>query len=853
VTTDRPRDLISGDVFAGRYHVRRELGRGAYGVVYLARDAMTNRDVALKVLRPNRISLSSNRWREAAALRRLSTPGVARLLDEGHVNDVPYVVMEHIQGEPFPGPRDPRPWAELRPRAVQLLKVLALVHGEGLVHGDLKPSNVMITPQNLVLLDFGLATSATVSSYESGEGSKGTPVYMAPELFNDDPASPQSDLFAVGTMIFEALTGRPFFRETSLLTWVRKLALDGPPRLKSVLPDVPDEAARLVDALLQVERGDRPRSAGAALTLLDDASSAPELPWIDRRTSWLLPELEELFAGPEVAFHLKTGPARVLWERTLGEPSDVAAELEAWFDFGLVQLDGDKLKLSVRALEVLEAGMCPRPPRPADDLDPDVIELLAWLRSSEPVTTEGLARLSDMSLGRVDDVLDRLEDLRLVRSSDDGWCRVRDVDVFGHLAADWLEQARSRLLEQTHDPLRRFELALGTDDEHMVRRAGIVAAAARAAAGDDSGAHATFRTTVMRLRALRSERVRDVVVAWGRFVLRQASAAMIEEVLWVWGKHDGPLRELLEARRSVLLKQDDAARRTLDALGPFADPELEYGRLASIGLASSWYGDDLEQNNAAMRALAEQFPDDTRLAATVRMREGFVAYRDGDYGKAARLHLQAAAVAADVLARLKNVVNAVWALIDAFDFEVALELTERHLPEVRSLRHPHLELQFEAARRQATFRSGRDLTPSPDLLAAAIEVGFQPLVNAVVLQEAVASWRQGDLARACSVLRVTAGKWNADDANWPILPSVVMLAFLENESLTRPVREAIDVCPFPRLKAQMLGLASYLEADCDTAAAMRDEARDLVAPELHGMRLELFAIEEIETLRGNQQ
>jgi predicted Ser/Thr protein kinase len=277
--------LVPGDRFARRFTVESILGSGAYGTVYRATDRITGLDTALKVLRPERRAAFTSRWREAAMLRRLGLPGVARLIAEGIEDDQPYLAMEFVDGRPFPRPTEPLPWEMIEDSVAALLRTLALVHSAGIVHGDLKPGNVLLDEfGRLTVVDFGLSLSAVANDLESTR-LQGTPLYMAPELFQRNSIfSAQTDLFAVGAMIFEALTGRPFFRTANMVEWVRLLTTKGPPRLSDVV-EAPDPVAlELCDALLAHSPAHRPDSAWDALRLLGPKTGA-EARWLGDDTA----------------------------------------------------------------------------------------------------------------------------------------------------------------------------------------------------------------------------------------------------------------------------------------------------------------------------------------------------------------------------------------------------------------------------------------------------------------------------------------------------------------------------------------------------------------------------------------
>jgi serine/threonine protein kinase/tetratricopeptide (TPR) repeat protein len=208
----------------GRYRVARKLGEGGMGVVYAARDERLQRDVAIKLLRDASAFGGRDRvWREARAAAAVSHPNVCHVYEVGEEEDVIYIVMEMLDGEPLSGRllRGALPLRDAVPVALGILAALEALHARGIVHRDLKPANVFLTPHGIKLLDFGLAhglspdaTRTDVELTSTGVVA-GTPAYMAPEQLKGRVATMASDQFAFGTILFEMLTGRtPFAGDT---------------------------------------------------------------------------------------------------------------------------------------------------------------------------------------------------------------------------------------------------------------------------------------------------------------------------------------------------------------------------------------------------------------------------------------------------------------------------------------------------------------------------------------------------------------------------------------------------------------------------------------------------------------
>src|SRR5438552_4323146 len=191
------------------------------GVVYEARDPRLDRSVALKTLRTagGAADAKERLRREARAAASVNHPNVCQVYDVGEEDGEVYVAMELLQGEPLSDRigRGPIPPTESLEASLGVLAALEALHRRGIVHRDLKPSNVFLTPHGVKLLDFGLALPPAGDA-AGGErrltmtgAILGTPQYMAPERWQGGEAGPDSDLFSLGAVLFEMLTGRPAF------------------------------------------------------------------------------------------------------------------------------------------------------------------------------------------------------------------------------------------------------------------------------------------------------------------------------------------------------------------------------------------------------------------------------------------------------------------------------------------------------------------------------------------------------------------------------------------------------------------------------------------------------------------
>ncbi len=326
----------AGEELLSRYRLERPLGSGGQGSVWRAEDRVGGTAVAVKV----GVGVAEA---EARHLRRLDVPGVVRYFDHGVQDGRSVLVMELVEGVPFPGTRGPLSWERLEPLAVALLEAVARLHDAGLRHGDLKPGNVLVTRRGQpVLVDLGVASPEYGD--EADDGFVGTPLYAAPELLAREGASPAADVYAVGLMVVEGLTGRVPHAGTWRQLVARRVA--GAP-LNEELP-LPAPARRVLDALLAPAPAERPTAREAADELGAGLRSGT-VSAIRRVLAEAPPEtarLTGLFAGPEKVLRLVSGPAAILEERAGRDVERAAAELAAWTRAGLAEPDGDQLRVS---------------------------------------------------------------------------------------------------------------------------------------------------------------------------------------------------------------------------------------------------------------------------------------------------------------------------------------------------------------------------------------------------------------------------------------------------------------------------------------------------------------------------
>ena len=277
-----------------RYELIEELGEGAFGAVYKARHRVMKRLVALKVLPPALRKDAETRERferEAEALARLNHPHVVQIHDADIEQSFPYLAMEFVEG------RDLRKVLQERKRlsvdeviqlGVEMAQALNHVHSQGIVHRDVKPSNIMIGPDgHAKLTDFGIAFAATLPRIT--QGVLGTPEYMSPEQVEGRAVNGRSDLYSLGAVLYECLAGAvPFRRQgeglTEMYALLKRIQEEPVPTIRRA--DVPPWLADVLARCLAKEPGDRfPDGEALAKTLRVGLAAKPDDATIDAETT----------------------------------------------------------------------------------------------------------------------------------------------------------------------------------------------------------------------------------------------------------------------------------------------------------------------------------------------------------------------------------------------------------------------------------------------------------------------------------------------------------------------------------------------------------------------------------------
>src|SRR4051794_6770107 len=304
---------LVGTSFAG-YRVERVLGRGGMSVVYLAEHPRLKNKVALKLLAPTLAEddvFRERLIRESRLAASLNHPNVVPIFDTGEEDGVLFVSMRFVDGPDLrtllrAGPLPPEETASV---IAQAAAALDAAHAGGLVHRDVKPANILTEAGHVYVADFGLTKHTDARSGATASGVVGTVDYMAPEQIEGRQIDARADVYALGCVLFECLTGRPPFRLDNEVAVLWAHIRDDPPLPSHVRKDVPRAFDGIVDRALAKNPRDRYESAGALAA--DVAAAARRKPHTGRvrlprtrsrsRRWWLAPALVGAFSGSAVA------------------------------------------------------------------------------------------------------------------------------------------------------------------------------------------------------------------------------------------------------------------------------------------------------------------------------------------------------------------------------------------------------------------------------------------------------------------------------------------------------------------------------------------------------------------------
>ena len=253
---------LEGEPLRG-YRLLEQVGEGAFGVVYRAIQPQVGREVAIKAVHPelaNHPDFVRRFDHEAQIVARLEHPHVVPLYDYWREPDAAYLVMRFLRGGSVEDLLEAGPLETSTAVSItqQIASALAAAHRQGVVHRDVKPGNVLLDEEgNAYLSDFGVALDAGSPERSTGTMMRGTPAYLSPEQIRLEPASPSSDVYALGIVVFEMLTGEHPFPESSLTALLDRHAHDAVPSVRTLRPDLPAEVDAVIGRATAKDAGDR--------------------------------------------------------------------------------------------------------------------------------------------------------------------------------------------------------------------------------------------------------------------------------------------------------------------------------------------------------------------------------------------------------------------------------------------------------------------------------------------------------------------------------------------------------------------------------------------------------------------
>ena len=279
------------------YEILGTLGEGGMGIVYRARDATLDREIAIKVIRPAALgeNAAERFIREAKACSRINHPNIVTVYAAGEDGGTPYLAMELLHGENMRSivKRGPVPWKEAVEWTAGILDALARLHAEGIVHRDLKPENIIVTDDGTAkLMDFGIARMSASGTLTVDGATLGTAHYMSPEQVQGKKVDARSDLFSIGSLLYELITGEAAFPGEHPLAAMYSITNESPKALEDTVAGLPDGIQEILNRALEKDPDARYPDAGtfrdALLAIARPAGPEGEMHAAARRSRKLL-------------------------------------------------------------------------------------------------------------------------------------------------------------------------------------------------------------------------------------------------------------------------------------------------------------------------------------------------------------------------------------------------------------------------------------------------------------------------------------------------------------------------------------------------------------------------------------
>ncbi len=336
LTTPRPA-IASGSLLAGKYRIQDEIGRGGMGIVYRAEDIKLSRPVALKFLPPELIRDMNARERfvqEARAAAALAHPNICTVYEVDDSGEHPFIAMEYVEGETLREKtrRGPLPLEEALTLASQAAEGLEAAHRKGIIHRDIKSSNIMVTDKGQAkIMDFGLAKLRGGSSLTKEGATIGTVAYMSPEQARGEKVDHRTDIWSLGVVLYEMLSGELPFRGERDVSLLYSIVHEEPRSLGDRKPPVPPDLQRVIERALEKNPGMRYQTAaemGRDIVKYQEALKAEAAGVFNvhnllkklRRPAVAIPCAVAVLAVASLAFWLFNRQAKIRWAREVVIP-----------------------------------------------------------------------------------------------------------------------------------------------------------------------------------------------------------------------------------------------------------------------------------------------------------------------------------------------------------------------------------------------------------------------------------------------------------------------------------------------------------------------------------------------------
>jgi tetratricopeptide (TPR) repeat protein/predicted Ser/Thr protein kinase len=593
--------------FGPRYRVIGVVGKGGMGEVYRAYDNELRGDVALKIVRADadHATALARFRREIALARKVTSPNVLRVYDLAEHKTLRFVSMEFVDGSDLATLLAHTDRLALdRALAIfrQVCVGLIAAHAQGVVHRDLKPQNVLIDRDDRVhVADFGLARSIGESGLTASGAILGSPAYMSPEQVTGDPADERSDIYSLGIMLYQLVTGHaPFEADTAHAVMAMRLHKPPPP-LRERAPEAPAYLGAIVARCLQVKPADRYASVQALLADLDAAVAPARQPGARRR--WLVPAA--------IAGVLAVGAATAwLATRPRGEPSTAPAAIAPV----AVASDGP--------VTVLVLGVANHASDPVYDGTLDTVLLYALRRSSriDPVAGVDLRKLAG-ELGADVAVDDQLGQKLAARD------HVRIVNVRGEVTAKGAGSAISLTATDAATGAVVYSKSLDVPAlDRVVASTAVLAAGLRHALGEKIDDAERERTGLS--SSLDADHEFSIGLAMKQAANTEGAITHFEQAIakdasFAFARAQLALQYSNASRRDQASEQFALALRSVDQIG-------ERDRLKFLGDYYSFVREDWERATTSYTQLLAKWPRDQ--GAEVNLARVYLARGDAKHG-----------------------------------------------------------------------------------------------------------------------------------------------------------------------------------------------------------------------------